>query len=170
MGVLEKNRPQTTSKSTTSNTAAQKPQAKAAEKSKASDRSQDKVGASGRKSDEGTKKSKTIPTSTGSKTSVPKVCIFIPRNRHKYIPLIFKVLIKYWLKSLLHGFLSIKCLLELAIIDNFVGMQILLPDHCMCSINVWESTVCCLQSRAVLENEKVLKMKGNENQLKFWKS
>ena len=68
MGVLEKNRPQATSKSA-SNVAVQKPasQSKAPEKPKSSERTQEKSSAP-KKSDDGGKKSK--PTSK----TVAKVC------------------------------------------------------------------------------------------------
>ena len=69
MGVLEKNRPQVTSKST-GNVAVQKPtsQAKAPDKPKSNERTQEKSSAP-KKSDDGGKKSK-----TASKTSATKVC------------------------------------------------------------------------------------------------
>lgn len=72
MGVLEKNRPQATSKSA-SNVAVQKPtsQAKAPEKAKSNERTQEKPSAP-KKSDEGGKKSK-----PASKTSVSKVCALL---------------------------------------------------------------------------------------------
>ena len=80
MGVLEKNRPQVTSKSA-SNVAVQKSssQTKAPEKPKASERTQEKSSAP-KKSDDGSKKSKTAVASAASKTSAAKVCVFYHRN------------------------------------------------------------------------------------------
>ncbi|CAB4025899.1 cytoskeleton-associated 5 isoform X1, partial [Paramuricea clavata] len=72
IGVLEKNRPQATSKSA-SNVAVQKSssQTKAPEKPKASERTQEKSSAP-KKSDDGSKKSKTAVASAASKTSAAK--------------------------------------------------------------------------------------------------
>ena len=70
MGVLEKNRPQATSKS--NSVAVQKAQSNSPEKPKTNERSQEKTSAP-KKPDEGSKKGK-MTASAASKPSVTKVC------------------------------------------------------------------------------------------------